>query len=249
MQGQRLGGTQVSTTVSQPALAFSCDANNRVYLGHDLPYRITVTNVGKCEAANAAVQAMVPEGCRFVSSDGNGTLDGGKVTWNLDRLAPGRSATVAMNLRPAGVGSAKVVASAWADCVAPRTTECTTEVVGIPAALLEVIDTVDPVQVGGQTSFNVAVTNQGSSPDSNVTVVGTLPPSMEFVSATGTTHVTCNGQLVTLQPVEKLDPGAKAEWRITVKAKSPADSRSRWEMTSDRFRTPVVETESTTLYQ
>ena len=48
---------------------------------------------------------------------------------------------------------------------------------------------------------------------------------------------------------DSLAPGAKAEWRVVVRAKSAQDARSRWEMTSDQFKTPVIETESSNLYE
>jgi uncharacterized repeat protein (TIGR01451 family) len=115
--------------------------------------------------------------------------------------------------------------------------------------LLEVIDTVDPVEVGSDTTFVVSATNQGSSPDTNLKVVATLPPSMQFVSGSGSTQVVAVGQTVTMSAVASLAPGAKAEWRIVVKAKSAQDARSRWEMTSDQFKVPVIETESSNLYE
>jgi uncharacterized repeat protein (TIGR01451 family) len=241
--------TEVLTVVKEPTLAFSCDANNRAFLGRDLAYRITVKNTGQCDASGATVRATVPEGCRFVSADGSSKQEGRAVTWNLERLLPGRSATVTMNLHPSAVGEAKVTAAAWADCVPSTATECMTEVVGIPAILLEVVDTVDPVEVGTETSFDIAVTNQGSSADGKVTVVGTLPASMEFVSGRGATAVSCSGQVVSIAPLGTLAPGARAEWRIVVRAKSAADARSRWEMTSEQFKVPVVETESSNLYR
>jgi hypothetical protein len=72
---------------------------------------------------------------------------------------------------------------------------------------------------------------------------------MQFVSGAGATPVTAAGQVVTMTSLASLAPGAKAEWRIVVKAKSAQDARSRWEMTSDQFRTPIIETESSNLYE
>jgi hypothetical protein len=54
---------------------------------------------------------------------------------------------------------------------------------------------------------------------------------------------------VTIAPIATLAPGARAEWKIVAKAKSAADARSRWELSSDQFRSAISETESTTLYQ
>jgi uncharacterized repeat protein (TIGR01451 family) len=237
------------TVVRQPQLAFSCDANNRVFLGRDLSYRVTVRNIGQCDATGTVVRATVPAGSKFISADGAGRLDGSNVVWDLDRLPAGKASTLSMKVRPAGIGTATVAASASARCVPTANTECATEVAGIPAILLEVVDTVDPVEVGTETTFNVVVTNQGSTADGSVKVVGTLPDSLQFVSGSGATAVSGSGQTVTLAPLASLAPGARAEWRIVVKAKAAADARSRWEMTSDHFRTPVIETESSNLYE
>ena len=240
--------TEPSTIVRQPALVFSCDANNRVFLGRDLDYRITVRNIGDCAATEVLLKAPVPQGSTYLSADMTGRFENGEVAWKLDSLPPGRATTVTMKIHPSAVGLARTVATASAKCVAPTGTECSTDVVGVPAILLEVVDTVDPVEVGGETTFVITATNQGSSNDTNVKVVATLPPAMQFVSGSGATAVTTSGQFVTMSPVAVLAPGTKAEWRIIIKAKLAQDARSRWEMTSDQFKVPIIETESSNFY-
>ena len=248
-QGLSAHSESPTTTVRQPVLAFSCDANNRVFLGRNLDYRITVRNIGECDATGVVIKAPVPAGSSFISADASGRIENGGVVWRMDNLPAGRSATVTMAIHPSAVGTARTTATASASCVPPASTECATEIAGIPAILLEVVDTVDPVEVGSDTTFVVTATNQGSSADANVRVVATLPSSMQFVSGAGATPVTAAGQVVTMTSLASLAPGAKAEWRIVVKAKSAQDARSRWEMTSDQFRTPIIETESSNLYE
>jgi uncharacterized repeat protein (TIGR01451 family) len=237
-----------ATIVKQPVFAFSCDANNRVFLGRDLDYRITVRNIGDCAASGAVIKAAVPAGSSYLSADNSGRLEGGRAVWNMTSLPAGQAVTVTMRIRPSSVGVARVEATASAACAAPVATSCATDVVGVPAILLEVVDMVDPIAVGAETTFLVTTTNQGTSDDTNVKVVATLPPSMEFVSGSGATPVTASGQTITMSSIAKLAPGASAEWRIVVRAKSAADARSRWEMTSDQFKAPVIETESSNLY-
>ena len=81
-----------------------------------------------------------------------GRLDGSNVVWDLDRLPAGKASTLSMKVRPAGIGTATVAASASARCVPTANTECATEVAGIPAILPEVVDTVEAVyEIAGQT--------------------------------------------------------------------------------------------------
>jgi uncharacterized repeat protein (TIGR01451 family) len=238
-----------ATVVKEPKLTVTCDANKRVFVGRDITYRFTVKNDGTCAATAAAVRVAVPSGTQFVSADNGGKLEAGSVIWRMPTVAAGQTATVAMTVRPSGVGNAAVTATLAAECIDPMSTNCATEVAGIPAILLEVVDTIDPVEVGKDTVFIVTATNQGSATDRNVKVVATLPASMTFVSGTGASAVSASGQTVTMSPVATLAPGAKAEWRITVRAAKAEDARSRWEMTSEQFKTPVTETESTYLFE
>ena len=180
-----------------------------------------------------------------MSADHGGAVEGGGVVWRMPSVAAGQSTVVSMTVRPSGTGDAGVTATVAAECVDPVYATCSTEVAGIPAILLEVVDTGDPVEVGQETVLVVTATNQGSSTDRDVKVVATLPASMTFVSGTGASKVSASGQVVTLSPVASLAPGAKAEWRVTVRAASAEDARTRWELTSEQFKAPVIETEST----
>ena len=247
--GQTAQSGEASTLVRQPEFAFSCDANNRVFLGHGLDYRITVRNIGDCAASDVEIKAPVPTGCSFLSADGAGRYESGSIVWAIGSLPEGKATTVTMSIKPSAVGTARTTATAASGCVAAASTECSTEVEGVPAILLEVIDTVDPIEVGQETTFVVTAINQGSKGDSNVKVVATLPPSLEFVSGSGITAVTASGQTITMAPIASLVAGAKAEWRVVVRAKSRQDARSRWELSSDQFKVPVLETESTNLYE
>lgn len=247
--GQSAQSREASTLVRQPEFAFSCDANNRVFLGHDLDYRITVRNIGDCTASNVEVKAPIPTGCAFLSADSAGRYESGTVVWAVGNIAEGKATTVTMSIKPSAIGTARTTATAASGCVAEARTECSTEVEGVPAILLEVIDTIDPIEVGQETTFVVTAINQGSTSDSNVKVVATLPSSLEFVSGKGLTPVSAMGSTITMAPVATLAAGAKAEWRVTVRAKSRQDARSRWELSSDQFKVPVIETESTNLYE
>jgi hypothetical protein len=113
--------------------------------------------------------------------------------------------------------------------------------------LLEVIDTDDPVQIGGRTTYVITATNQGSSPSTNVQITVAVEDAEEIVEASGPTPITVEGNTGRSAPLATLAPKAKATWQVTVKALKPGDVRFRASMTTAELSRNVEETEATQL--
>ena len=144
----------------------------------------------------------------------------------------------------------------WPQYSVFRPQNCSTEVTGIPAILLEVIDLDDPIQVGGEETYVITITNQGSAPDTNIRVVCTLEANQQFVSASGDsgsgTRVvtgTVRGNQIVFQPLASLAPKAVATLRVVVKCTAAGDTRFKLTMNSDQLTRPVDETEATNIYE
>jgi uncharacterized repeat protein (TIGR01451 family) len=120
---------------------------------------------------------------------------------------------------------------------------------GIPAVLLEVVDLVDPVPVGGQTTYVITATNQGSMAGTNITIICTLEDNEQYVSSSGATNGTVDGKTVKFAPLPSLAAGAKATWQVVVKAVKAGDVRFTVKMNTGEFERPVDETEATNLYE
>jgi hypothetical protein len=176
-------------------------------------------------------------------------VSGSKVVWQLGTLAVSASKKVSITYALTEAGSLAQVATAAAVCADTVAAAAETTVYGIAAVLLEVIDTEDPVQVGGQTTYLITATNQGSSPSTNVQVVATVEDAEEIVEASGPTPVTVEGNTATSAPLATLAPKAKATWQITIKALKPGDVRFRATMTTAELGRSVEETEATQLYE
>jgi uncharacterized repeat protein (TIGR01451 family) len=238
-----------TTKVTEPALQVAKNAANTVLLGRNLSYDITVTNTGDAVARNLKLEETLPAGARINSASDNGSVAADRIVWNLADLAPKQSQTVKVDLQPGIVGSIATSARATAYCAADASADGKTAIIGIPAVLLEVVDLTDPVEVGKSTVYVITATNQGTATDINVRIGAELENSMEFVSAEGATALATSGNRMEFAPLPKLEPGAKAEWRVTAKAIAPADHRLTVIMTSDVRQRPVMETEATTLYK
>lgn len=238
-----------STRVTEPALKVEKKVSSTVILGRDMEYDIIVTNTGDAVARNLVVEETLPAGATVGSASNNGTFSAGRVVWNLPELAPKQSQTVKVTLQPQSVGSIETATRATAYCAADAGAQSKTAIVGIPAVLLEVVDLTDPVEIGKTTTYVITATNQGTATDINVRMVAELESAMEFVSGDGATALVSSGNKMEFAPLPKLEPGAKAEWRVNAKALVPSDHRFTVIMTSDLRQRPVMETEATTLYK
>ena len=240
---------EVRTVVVQPMLVLECESQDRQYLGRNVTYRYRLTNESDIASENTVVEVALPGGAEFVRASQGGVASQGRVTFNVGSLAAGASRTFDVVFMSGAAGDFNVTAKATADCTVAVATECTTMIRGIPAVLLEVVDLIDPVPVGSETTYVITVTNQGSAEDTDVRIVCTLPESLEYVSSTGTTPATARGKTVTFAPVARLDAKQHAEWRVVVRAVSEADSRFAVEMNTEQLTSPVRETEATYTYE
>lgn len=238
-----------TTVVRQPVLAIACAAPERIFLGRNATFTFTVRNTGDAASANTVVTVPMAAGATFVSATEGGAPSAGGVSWNLGTLAAGASRQVAMTVTPAGIETMSLTATAQGVCAAPVTANCVTAIEGIPAVLLEVVDLVDPVEVGGQTTYVITATNQGSATLENLSISAELPSGQDFVSAAGATTGSAAGKKVTFVALPTLAPKAKAEWRIVIKANAEGDQRILVNLSTRRFAKPIEETESTNQYK
>jgi uncharacterized repeat protein (TIGR01451 family) len=245
----RAAAEKTTTIITEPLLELTADCGNDQFLGRNVTHTYTVKNAGNGVANDATAAINVPSGAQIVRATEGGTIQDGRVIWSLGSIAPGAERSFSVTLSGASAQDYATNASVNAACATTVTEACSTTVRGIPAILLEVVDLVDPVEVGGQTTYLITVTNQGSAADTNVRIVVTLDDEQSFVSATGATSSTANGRTVTFAPLPSLGVGQQAVWRVTVNADAPGDIRFLTEMTSDNLTRPVMETEATNQYE
>lgn len=247
------GGLKASasakTVVRQPKLTIAKTGPKMQFIGRNVTYQITVKNTGDAGARDAVVMDALGAGATFVSATDGGTFANGNVTWNLGTLAKGAAKTVSVTVKPAGQGEICNTATAKAYCADAVTAKACTNVKGIPAVLLEVIDITDPVEVGDNETYIITVTNQGSAPDTNIKIAVTLEDAQSHVSNSGPTKGNAAGKNVTFAPLPSLAPGAKATWKLVVKAEKAGDIRLKVVMDTDELTRPVQETEATNQYE
>jgi uncharacterized repeat protein (TIGR01451 family) len=163
-------------------------------------------------------------------------------------LRPGQSTNLCAVFTPAETGSLAFAGSASGRVAPAVATRCDTRITGIPAVLIELVDLVDPIEIGTNETYEITVLNQGSAILTNVKLVCTLEAGQEFVSGAGASSVQADGRTVTLAALPQLQPKEKAVWQVVVKPLSAGDVRFTTDLTTDQFEKPIRETESTRQY-
>jgi uncharacterized repeat protein (TIGR01451 family) len=110
-----LGNLSAAAEVPAGGISFdNCDRDNPlrdldktasealVEPGQEFDYTISIPNSDEtCTLTDVTVNDVVtgPDGFEIVSASDGGTIDGDTVTWNLDDIAPGETATVQLRVR------------------------------------------------------------------------------------------------------------------------------------------------------
>ena len=247
--GLRSESDATQTIVTQPQLNISKIGPDREYLGRKVDYTITVTNTGDSPATNTILEDRVPAGVTNIIVSDGGMVEGTSVTWNLGTIGIDRSRKVMVSYVPSRAGTFSSKATAMATCAEGVTASVDTSIKGIPAILLEVVDLSDPIEVGQDETYLITVTNQGSEADTNVIIKCFVERNMKYLSSSGATKELFSNGAVTFEPVDVLDPGEKASWKVVVRATGAGDVRFKVTMNSDQLGRDVVETEATRFYK
>lgn len=247
--GLSANSNSVATKVVQPALKVGVTGPSKVFVTKDAAYEVTAQNVGNAASANTVVTATVPAGMKFISATNGGSEDDGQVTWKVGTLEAGKAVKLGATYKSVTGGTGESVARATGSCCQEANAAVKSDVQGIPAILLEVIDTEDPIQVGGTEKLYVTVTNQGSAPDNDIVVKVNFEENLDYVASSGPTQgKSADVKSVEFAPLASLGAGQKVTWEVTAKAASEGDHRTTVVMTSDAISRPVQETEATRIY-
>jgi uncharacterized repeat protein (TIGR01451 family) len=115
--------------------------------------------------------------------------------------------------------------------------------------MFEVRDLEDPIEVGGETTYEIRVVNQGSKAATNVQVAISLPQEgIEAISASGETAHKVNAGGVVFEPLAQLGPKTDTVYRVQVRGRQPGDQRIQVQVNSAEFSQPIRREESTQVF-
>ena len=119
---------------------------------------------------------------------------------------------------------------------------------GIASIVFQPMDVTGPIEVGGETIYEVRVVNQGSKAASNVRLAVLLPPELQPIAAEGPTRHAIEPGRIVFEGLARLAPKADANYRIKAKGIRAGDLRTKFQLVTDEMQTPVTKEESTRVY-
>ncbi len=235
--------------ITEPRLALAVTGPKRQFLNMPATYQVVVSNAGTVPLANVVVTNPIPAGTSLVRATAGGELAGNQLHWSVGTLDPGASRTFDVQLKAQNAGRICDQATATADRGLTQKAEACTDFAGFAALSLEVIDSDDPLEVGGTTTYSITVRNPGMTAATAVQITAAIPRQLELVSASGPARYRTEGAKVVFEPVT-VAPGASVQYRVDAKARQAGDIRFHVELTADQLRAggPVIQEESTTVY-
>lgn len=241
---------QVEFDVIAPSLAVEIDGPAKRYLERTATYTVTVDNPGTATARDVQLVTKLPRGMQFKGANNLGEYDAAthSVYWSLAELPAGEKGVVELVTLPVQPGDHTLEVEGRArEGLQDRTTQ-QVSVEGLAAIMFEVADTADPIEVGGSTSYDIRVVNQGSKAASNVQVRVLVPQGMKVTGATGETRHVVEAEGVIFAPLAKLAPKADSVFRVQLEGTAPGDQRIAVEVTTEDISQPIRKEESTRVF-
>lgn len=236
-----IGSTKVR--VIEPKLTATVVGPAKAMVNRKATFAIKVQNTGELEVADVTVRPELPAGWRSPV---------GTEVVVAKSLPPGESATMTFDVVPTATGTGTLSTTVLGSRGTKATAECRTEVDGIPALRVELVDLADPVEKGDETTYSIRVTNTGTKADQNLVLSCPIPGQLKLVTGTGPTGYVATElndcTLIKFDPVRELAPNTHVEFRVTVKAVGTGDVRFKAQISSEHLTTSVVKEESTRVY-
>ena len=236
--------------VIAPELQLTVEGPKKRYLERPATYQVSIDNPGTASAKEVQLVTKLPKGLQFVSANNMGEYDPSRhsVRWSLAELPANERGTVELVALPIEVGEHTMQIATKAQQGLEDSTEARVKVDGIVALMFEVIDVESPIEIGGETTYEIRVVNQGSKPASNVQVAAVMPQGMRAISGQGESRHAIQGERVIFAPLRNLAPKADAVFRIQAQGLRAGDQRVRVQITSDEVQQPITKEVSTRVY-
>ncbi|HMP02660.1 MAG TPA: DUF11 domain-containing protein [Gemmatales bacterium] len=237
--------------VTQPRAQLRVTGPSARYVRGRVEWTISARNSQNVPLTDAIIRAQLPGEVTLLEASQGGLQEpGGVVLWNLGTLSPQQEVRLRVAARVEQVAPRALCrVSLTAQPGIQETAENACEFRGVPALLMEMTDTADPIRVGEQTTYQLRLTNTGSLVANGIEVVCTGSSELRILQADGPdgNRGQIEGNRIVFPPRDGLIPTTQLVYTIVVQGAAPGDGRFRVEVRSNLGPDPVIEEEPTTV--
>jgi len=241
---------RVEVEVIAPQLDVALDGPKRRFLEREATYTLSVSNSGTAPARNVELVAYLPTGLEFVSANNSGEYQPASRTvhWSLEELPIQKIGTVTLTTMPVEAGEQTLKFTSTGEPGLSVAGEQPILVEGFAEIVFQVVDEQDPIELGGETTYEIRVVNKGSKAATNVQLMAVLPQGLEAIAAEGPARHAIEGNRVIFEGLARLAPKADTTYRVRVQGRQPGDLRLSVQLRTDEMSAPVIKQESTRVY-
>ena len=239
----------VAVEIIAPDLQVALSGPSKRYLERQATFHLEIANVGTADATNVDISVQLDRGFTFVSTDFEGQYDSSRhaVFWSLPSLPVGESGRVPLTLLPVEEGNRVLQTVATADMNIRANSERQVAVDSLAELTFSINDSADPVEIGGESIYEIRVTNSGSRDDTNVRVQVALPPGIQLAQQQGDFQQVGQG-LIEFAPRALLKANDEVIYRLKTLGRAPGRHKVKAIVTSDQSNVPVTKEESIMVY-
>ncbi len=242
---------ETSTMVAEPKVVAEISGPRLRYLEKSAKFDVKVSNPGDAPAQDVKVLVYVPAGFKPAgepSSGGRYDYATRTMSWSIPAMAPGETKEFSYKCTAIQEGAHKSAVVAEAARGAKGAGELMTRVESAAALTMQIRDLDDPIEIGGEASYEIRIANQGTKDAADVELRALVPREMSVVSATGPATHRAEGQEIVFAKLSRLPPGKEEIFRVTAKGLKAGETRFRVRLTADCLTEPVIQEESTRIY-
>ncbi|MAR10023.1 MAG: hypothetical protein CL681_08625 [Blastopirellula sp.] len=216
----------------------------RKFAGSTGDYVVTITNTGDATAYNAIVDINLPRGAEYVSGSEALRKDG-TLQVHAGDLTAGTAKTYELRCRFTQPGDVQLTATVQGENGLSATANAATTVEAIADLQLVVHDPRGPIPTGEEVTYELHITNRGTTAANDIRVIAQFSEGIEPTQAGGQAARLLDDGQVLFQPIRRLAQGESMVLKINAKAIQAGLHRFRAELTCKDPETRLVSEDST----
>lgn len=246
-----VGESVADIEIVSPKIRIESSGPKLRYLERQATYQVSVTNEGTSTAFDVEIMAQLPRGMQYNSSGNHGEYlaDQHAVSWSLEELPVGSTATTEMTLLPVEEGDFAIRLQCRAVGIESKPTEKQVRIEGQSELAFTIEDDNDPIETNGQTTYLVRLTNTGTRVDEDVQVMIELPQGAKVLQVNAPVAYKETAQGLVFEPIPQMRAKDQQLYRFAVRLDREGVQIVRAHVKSKLRSTPVVKEESTQVYR